>query len=81
MVKVDNKTIHFGQDISTTYVEGGGEEKRKNYLLRHRVNEDWTKINAGSLSRWILWGDSTSVKKNLRDYIKRYGIEDNRKKY
>ena len=73
------KTIHFGSKTSKTFVESGSEEKKKNYLKRHRVREDWTKINAGSLSRFILWGDSKNIDKNLDDYIKKFKIEDARK--
>ena len=72
------RTLHFGSKTSKTFVESGGEEKKKNYLKRHRVNEDWTKINAGSASRFILWGDSKSIEKNLDDYIKRFKIKDAR---
>lgn len=78
------RTIHFGAKNSKTFVESGSQEKKKNYLKRHRVNEDWTKINAGSASRFILWGDSKDIDKNLDDYIKRFKIEDGRninKKY
>tara|TARA_Y100000114_G_scaffold120078_1_gene114975 strand:- start:563 stop:1222 length:660 start_codon:yes stop_codon:yes gene_type:complete len=73
------RTLHFGSKTSKTFTEGGSEEKKKAYLKRHRVNEDWTKINAGSASRFILWGDSRSVEKNLQDYMKRFKIEDARK--
>tara|TARA_R110000787_G_scaffold234035_4_gene340922 strand:+ start:2466 stop:2768 length:303 start_codon:yes stop_codon:yes gene_type:complete len=74
-------TIHFGSDVSTTYVEGADETTRNNYIKRHRVREDWSNINAGSASRYILWGDHKNIKKNLKDFIKRFGIHDNRKKY
>ena len=73
------RTLHFGSKTSKTFTEGGSEEKKQAYLKRHRVNEDWTKINAGSASRFILWGDSKSVDKNLDDYIKRFKIKDARK--
>ena len=72
------RTLHFGSKTSKTFVESGGEEKKKAYLKRHRVNEDWTKINAGSASRFILWGDSKDIDKNLDDYIKRFKIKDAR---
>tara|TARA_R100001224_G_C3982275_1_gene136325 strand:+ start:115 stop:774 length:660 start_codon:yes stop_codon:yes gene_type:complete len=72
------RTLHFGSKTSKTFVESGSEEKKNAYLKRHRVNEDWTKINAGSASRFILWGDSKSVDKNLEDYIKRFKIKDAR---
>ena len=66
------KTIHFGSDVGTTYIDSGDKVKRENYIKRHRVNEDWTTINAGSLSRYILWGDSKDINKNLTDYLRRF---------
>jgi hypothetical protein len=38
------------------------------------VREDWSKVNAGSLSRFILWGDSRNINKNLKDYLRRFNI-------
>ena len=73
------RTIHFGSDLSTTYTEGASVLKKKNYIARHRVMEDWNSINAGSASRFILWGNSNNLETNLKDYIKRFKITDNRK--
>jgi len=43
--------------------------------MRHRANEDWNKPDtAGALSRWILWGDSTSIQKNIADFKKRFSL-------
>ena len=46
---------------STTYVEGATDKKRENYLKRHEVNEDWSKINPGSASAHILRGAFPAV--------------------
>ena len=70
-----NKTIHFGFKGSTTFINGATEEQKKNYLKRHKVNEDWKSINAGSLSAFILWGDSRSIETNLNNYLKRFNID------
>jgi len=72
----DNKkrTIHFGSETSQTYVEGASEDKKKAYIARHKVNENWNEINAGSLSLYILWGDSRSIKINLENYKKKFNI-------
>ena len=70
------KTIHFGSKGSSTYLDHKDKDKRDAYIARHRVNEDWTKINAGSLSRYLLWGDSTSLSTNLRQYLKKFNIEE-----
>jgi hypothetical protein len=76
VIKFNNpkKTIHFGYDGASTYIDEGDKEKRQNYIARHKVNEDWSKVNAGSLSRWLLWGDSKNINRNLRDYLERFNI-------
>lgn len=65
--------IHFGSN-GKAYIDHGDEIKKKNYIKRHQVNEDWTKINPGSLSRYILWGDSKDIKTNIKTYIKNFKI-------
>jgi hypothetical protein len=74
MVEINGVTLHFGSDVGRTYIDHKDKQKRQNYLARHKVREDWTKINAGSLSRWILWGNSTSLQQNIKDYKKRFNI-------
>ena len=73
--------IHFGSNISKTYVEGASKKTRDNYLKRHRPRENWDKINAGSASAIILWGKSQNINTNLKNYIKKFNIKDNRKRY
>jgi len=68
------KTIHFGARDGSTYLDHRDPVKRENYLARHRVNEDWTKVNAGSLSAFLLWGKSTDLETNLRAYLRRFKI-------
>jgi hypothetical protein len=69
-----DKTIHFGQYGGTTYIDEGDKIKRTNYLNRHKTNENWDEVNAGSLSRFILWGDSRNINKNLKNYIKQFDL-------
>ena len=76
--KNPTKTIHFGSDVSQTYTEGATKTKRENYIKRHKVNENWDKLNAGSLSRFVLWGDSTKVSTNLKSFLKKFKIKDER---
>lgn len=53
----------------------GNRMKREAYIARHRVNEDWTDpYAAGTLSRYILWGDSRKLSENLRNYRRRFGL-------
>ena len=73
-------TSHFGSKDSTTYVNGATKEDRKNYIKRHAPLEekfwmDKTKWYMPSvLSLRILWGESTDIKKNIRDYKKHYNL-------
>lgn len=68
--------IHFGQDGATTYIDSGDEKKRTAYLARHGAGrEDWkTPYNAGSLSRWLLWGNSTQLKANIAFFKNKFRI-------
>ena len=70
-----NLTIHFGSKNSSTFLDHHDKIKRSNYLTRHRVNEDWNQVNAGSLSAYILWGDSSEMYSNLINYLDKFNID------
>ena len=68
------KTIHFGSKDSSTFLDHKDKTKRDNYIKRHRVHENWNEVNAGSLSRYLLW-DSTNLNTNLKNYLQRFKID------
>ncbi len=70
-----NLTIHFGSKNSSTFLDHHDKLKRSNYLKRHKVNEDWNQVNAGSLSAYILWGDSSDMYVNLINYLDKFNID------
>ena len=74
IIKNPDMIIDFGMKQSNTYVDNATDITRLNYLKRHK-REDWTKLNAGSASARILWGDSTDIKQNLKDYIDYFDME------
>ncbi len=74
------KKYDFGSKNSTTFIEGADIRTRNNYLKRHSVNEDWSKINNGSLSAYILW-NTPDIDKNLKIYMKLFKIKDKRNAY
>lgn len=50
------------------------EEKKKAYIARHKVNEDWTNAStAGFWSRFILWNQPT-VQKSMEWMENKYGF-------
>jgi hypothetical protein len=72
------KTTYFGAKgmgdfISYSKVSSAeGEKRKKAYLARHSVNENWNdERSAGSLSRWILW-NKPSLEASIADYKKRF---------
>ena len=69
-----NLTIHFGSKNSSTFLDHYDKVKRSNYLKRHKVNENWDQVNAGSLSAYILWGSSTDLYENLFNYLDKFNI-------
>ena len=68
-------TIHFGSKNSSTFLDHYDKVKRSNYLKRHKVNEDWNQGNAGSLSAYILWGDTSDLYENLINYLDKFKID------
>lgn len=69
----DNKKISFGSPTGSTYIDHGDEVKRRNYLKRHQVNEDWTNPrSAGALSALILWGKNKDINKNIENFKNKF---------
>jgi hypothetical protein len=73
------KTTHFGflnpNDPKNDYTLHKDKERRERYRVRHKKDlktNDPTR--AGYLSYYILWGDSTSIRKNIADYKKRFNL-------
>jgi hypothetical protein len=72
------KTIHFGaagyDDYTLSKGDKAAKEQRTRYRNRHD-KEDWTNpMSAGALSRFILWGDSTSRATNISSFKKRFNL-------
>ena len=70
------KTIHFGSAGMDDYTITKDKAQRKRYLDRHRKNENWSNPeSAGALSRWILWGNSTSRQENIRSFKSKFNLK------
>ncbi len=69
------KTTHFGSKGMDDYTITKDKEQRTRYRQRHKKDlktNDPTR--AGYLSYYILWGDSTSRKENIKHYKKRFNF-------
>ena len=70
------KKVNFGSKGANTYIDGADEKTKENYLKRHKVRENWDSfISPGALSRWIIWGDSKNVNKNVVAFKKRFNLK------
>ena len=71
--KCKGKRVHFGAAGSQTYLDHHDKDKRANYLKRHKVNENWNNpTSPGALSRWLLWGPSTSLMMNIKEFREKF---------
>lgn len=70
------KVVNFGSKGSQTYLNHSDKSKRKQYLARHRKNENWNNyMSPGSLSRYLLWGDSSSLNTNIKKFKLRFKLK------
>lgn len=70
----DGTKTHFGQKGADDYTLTGDKDQRERYRSRHR--KDLATKNPrkpGFLSYYLLWGSSTSLQQNIRDYKVRFG--------
>lgn len=77
--KGKEKRVNFGLKNPKigTYIDIGDKTIRKNYIARHEVREKKfykDPMRAATLSRFILWGDSKSLKQNIEDYKTKYNL-------
>ena len=71
----DKKKVHFGSEGMDDYTITKDKEQRDRYRKRHKKDLD-TKdpTRAGYLSYYLLWGDSTSLQQNIKDYKKKFNL-------
>jgi hypothetical protein len=65
----DGTKTSFGDSSMEDYTQHGDEQRRASYRARHKKDlQTNDPTRAGYLSRYILWGNSTSVRKNIEEY-------------
>lgn len=67
------KTTHFGAKGMSDFTIHKDKERRKRYRARHKKDlKTKDPMRAGYLSYYILWGDSSNLKKAVSDYKKKF---------
>jgi hypothetical protein len=70
----NGKHTDFGASGYSDYISSKDEAKKKAYIARHKVNENWSDpYTAGTLSRYILWNLPT-LQDSINDYKKRFSL-------
>mgnify|MGYP003138855911 CR=1 FL=1 len=70
-----SKTTHFGASGMPDYTLTGDKERRRLYRQRHKKDLNTNDpTRAGYLSYYLLWGESTSLRKNISNYKKRFNL-------
>jgi len=69
------RVTHFGAKGMDDYTLTGDKDQRRRYRARHekdlRTNDP---TRAGYLSYYLLWGDSTSLKENIKKYKRKFKL-------
>ena len=69
------KTTHFGAKGMSDYTIHKDKKRKERYLKRHIKNENWDDFtSAGSLSRYILWGEPT-LRESIIKFKKRFKLK------
>ena len=77
MVKVDNKTIHFGSRGMSDFTKNKDPERKNRYIARHKKRENWSKSgikSAGFWSKHILWNKPT-IRESIKNTENRFNIK------
>jgi hypothetical protein len=69
------KRTKFGAKGMDDYTKTHDKEQRARYIKRHQKDmATGDPTRAGYLSRYLLWGESTSMMDNLRRYKNRFNL-------
>jgi len=70
------KTTHFGSAGASDYLQHKDKDRRERYRERHKKDlKTGDYKRAGFLSYYLLWGDSSSLQKNISMYKKRFNLK------
>ena len=70
---IDNKkTVSFGATGYSDFTKHKDEDRKKNYIARHKPNQDWKDhTTAGFWAKNILWNKPT-IEASVRDTNKKF---------
>ena len=76
--RLDNgntRIVYFGAANMDDYTITHDKEQRERYRTRHKKDlETNDPTRPGYLSYYILWGDSTSIRQNIKTYKEKFNL-------
>jgi len=70
----DGTTTHFGATGYDDYTLKKDKDQRDRYRARHASGKNASAKTADALAYHLLWGESTSLQQNIKDYKKKYNV-------
>ena len=71
----DGTKTSFGDSSAESFIDHGDTTRRASYRARHKKDlQTNDPTRAGYLSRYILWGDSTSLRTNIAEYKRMFNM-------
>jgi hypothetical protein len=70
----DGSTTDFGQRGSDDYTLSATKEDRAKYRIRHQRDHINDPQSPGALAWHLLWGESTSMQKNLAAFRRKFRV-------
>jgi hypothetical protein len=71
----DGTKTSFGAEGMSDYTIHKDKKRRDNYRARHKKDLDTNDPKrAGYLSYYLLWGDSTDLQTNIKNYISKFKV-------
>ena len=79
MVKINNRTIHFGAKGMSDFTINNDPKRKASYITRHRKRENWNDPKtAGFWSRWLLW-EKTTLPAAIKNIERTFNLKIKRK--
>jgi hypothetical protein len=72
--KKKEKIVSFGAAGYQDYTQHKDKQRRELCRARHKSDNLNDPTSPGSLSMYILWGDSTSIKQNIKLFRERFNV-------
>lgn len=71
----DGKRVSFGATGYQDYTQHHDKERRRLYRIRHEKDlETGDPRKPGFLSYYLLWGDSSDLDTNIREYKRKFNL-------